>query len=102
MSKKKSEFYFKIHEKEKAVIAICDSDLVGKTFEEGDLQLKVSESFYKGDLADEDEILDIIKKAKNFNIVGNNIVDLFIKNKIINEEHILFINKILHAQIFEI
>ncbi|MBU0929824.1 MAG: DUF424 family protein [Nanoarchaeota archaeon] len=102
MSKKKSEFYVKIHKRDRILIAACDSELIEKTLEEGDLQLKVSKSFYKGDLMDEDSVLNILKEAKNFNIVGNNIVNLMIENKIINKEHILYINKVAHAQVFEI
>ena len=31
------------------VVSVCDTNLVGKTFTEGELELKVSEQFYKGE-----------------------------------------------------
>jgi hypothetical protein len=38
-----------IHSSCRDVVAICDSELLGKVFEEGQLQLDVKESFYKGE-----------------------------------------------------
>lgn len=99
MLKKKPNFYVKIHNE---VTAICDSDLIGKILEEKDLELKVTENFYKGELVNEEQLISIIKEARNLNVVGKNIVDLCLKLKLIEKEHVLFINKIPHAQMFEI
>jgi hypothetical protein len=38
----------KIHKTYRDVIAICDSDLIGKIFEEDKFQLNVKENFFKG------------------------------------------------------
>ncbi|MDD5650760.1 MAG: DUF424 family protein [Candidatus Nanoarchaeia archaeon] len=101
MLKKNFKFYVKTHD-ENLIVAICDSDLIGKTFEEKDLQLKVSENFYKGILLNEEEIIEIMKQAKNLNLVGTNIIELGLKLNLIEKEHILYINKIPHAQVFEL
>ena len=42
------------------VVALCDSELLGKKFEEGDFQLDIKESFYKGDEVSEEEASKII------------------------------------------
>ena len=40
--------YVKIHKKQgSTVVAIADKELIGKRFEEGKLQLEISEYFYK-------------------------------------------------------
>ena len=75
---------------------------MGKTLEENDLQLKISENFYKDRLIGEEELANILKKAKNLNVVGNNAVNLCLKLKIIEKEHILYIQKIPHAQLVEL
>ena len=54
--------FFKIHKSYRIVVAICDSELVGKYFEEGMFQLDVKESFYKGQEAEEEEMARIIKR----------------------------------------
>ena len=47
------------------LLAICDDDLIGKKFEEGNLQLDLSSDFYKGEEKSEDEIMDLAFYPKN-------------------------------------
>ena len=48
----------KIHRAYRNVVAICDSEILGKHFEEGKNQLNVKESFYKGEEVDEEQLLE--------------------------------------------
>jgi len=92
--------YLKIHNKRDShIIALCDEDLIGKKFEEKDLQLEVSESFYKGEILPEDKIIELLKNFNNINIVGKKSINLAIKNKIIEKGHIIKIKNIPHAQV---
>ena len=56
------------------VIAICDSELIGKYLEDGNFQIDVKESFYRGEEYPEDKVKEIIRKMSyedaTFNIVG--------------------------------
>ncbi|HLC78441.1 MAG TPA: DUF424 family protein [Candidatus Nanoarchaeia archaeon] len=74
------------------VIAICDSNLLGKTFEEGKLQLEVKESFYKGREISESELIEIMEEMSGedatFNIVGKESTKAAIKAGIIEEESV--------------
>lgn len=74
------------------VIAICDSELLGKKFEEGDFQLDVKEGFYKGDEMNKKQVLDIIEKMSRedatFNIVGKESVELAVNTGLITREGI--------------
>ena len=45
------------------IVSICDSDLIGKNFEEGKIQLEVKESFFKGEEVDEEKAFSIIEQA---------------------------------------
>lgn len=71
------------------VVAICDKELLGKTFEEGKFQLDVKENFYKGDVMPEEEIIEIMKSMSaedaTFNIVGKKSVNAAIKAGIISK-----------------
>ena len=40
--------YIKVHNSYRSVVAVADSDLLGKRFEEGIKQLDVRENFYNG------------------------------------------------------
>ena len=74
------------------IVAICDSDLLGKKFEEGEFQLDVKENFFKGEEKSEEETLKIMKNMKRedatFNIIGEKSTQLAIKAKIISQENI--------------
>ena len=95
--------YLKINKTEKnEIIALCDSDLIGKNFSEKDLNLNVNERFYKGDIMGEDKIVKILMNAKNINIVGEEAIRLAVKHNIVEKEDIIKIKNIPHAIIFEI
>jgi len=92
--------YLKIHkDKYSEVIAICDEDLIGKTLEEGDLVISISERFYKGYKVNENEAIKILKNALNVNAVGEESVQICIKLGLIDEKNVLKIKGVPHAQI---
>jgi hypothetical protein len=74
------------------VVAICDSELIGKKFEEGNFQLDVKESFFKGEETSEEKLREILndlcKEDATFNIVGKESVRIALEEGIIPEEAI--------------
>ncbi|MFW6233334.1 MAG: DUF424 domain-containing protein [Nanoarchaeota archaeon] len=86
------------------VVAICDSDIIGKIFEEGDFQLNVKESFYKGEELNEEDVLKIIKDMSkedaSFNIIGEKSVNTAIRAGIISKENVKEIQKIPFSMTF--
>jgi uncharacterized protein len=66
--------FIKIHKSCRDVVAICDCELIGNYFEEGNLQLDLKESFYEGEKCNENKAKEIIRKMSaedaTFNIVG--------------------------------
>ena len=82
----------------KIIVAICDSELVGKTFEDGKKFLDISSKFYKGEEKSEEEILEMIKDAYLLNIVGAKSIDFALRHKLIEEKNICKIKDIPYAQ----
>ena len=82
----------KTHSSYREVVAICDTELLGKYFEENNKQLDVKENFYKGDEVDEEELIkkikDLSKEDSTFNIVGEKSCQAAIKAGIIDKEAI--------------
>ena len=74
----------------------------GKKFEDSDRQLEISERFYKGELVSEEEAVDILKKGENMNLVGEEVISLALKEKIINEQDVIKIGGVKHAQIYSV
>ncbi|HLC86792.1 MAG TPA: DUF424 family protein [Candidatus Nanoarchaeia archaeon] len=74
------------------VVAICDSDLLGKKFEDNNFQLDLKESFYKGKEVNGKELIGIIEKMigedATFNIVGEESIKIALKIGIINKNGI--------------
>lgn len=95
----------KIHKSYRIVVAICDSNLIGKKFEEkfdkGIKQLYLRENFYKGEEKTYKETLDIIKKQvmedATFNIVGEESVKAAKEAGIITKKGIKKIQGIPYA-----
>ena len=93
--------YIKIHKSYRTVVAICDSNLLGKKFEEGIKQLNIQENFFKGADLPEQEVIKIIqqqgKEDATFNIVGNDSIEAALKAEIISEDSIGKIQEIPYA-----
>jgi len=72
------------------VVAVCDSELIGKRFEEGEFQLDVKESFYRGKEFSKEEVIEIMKQKiledATFNIIGKESISAAISTGIISEE----------------
>ena len=72
------------------IVAICDTNLLGKTFEEDKFQLDVKESFFKGDEKSKEETIEIIqdmsKEDATFNIIGEESTQAAIEAGIITKE----------------
>lgn len=79
--------YIRIIKSYRDVVAICDSELLGKKFEEGIFQLDVKEDFYRGEKVEEIKAIEIMKEMTKedatFNIVGEKSINAAIKAGII-------------------
>jgi len=91
----------KIHKSYRDVVAICDSELLGEKFEEGERILEVRESFFNGEEKNEGEIIELMKELSKedatFNIVGEKSVNAALKAGIINEEGIKKVKEVPFA-----
>ena len=83
------------------LVAACDEELLGKCFvdRERGLRLEVKESFYKGEIMDARESVNLIRKASIANLVGPRIVREALNFGLIKPKAIIEIGGIPHAQI---
>ena len=93
--------FVKIHKSYRTVVAICDSNLIGKKFEEKKRQLDIREGFYKDKEVDREGLIEIIKRQvmedASFNIVGKESISTALKAGIIDKEGIKTIQNIPFA-----
>ncbi|KPN30305.1 hypothetical protein SY89_01032 [Halolamina pelagica] len=87
------------------LVSVCDADLVGQTFENGQVSITVSESFYAGESAvdaDADAVIDGLRRASVANLVGEECVGVAVEAGIIDEGAVLEIGETRHAQLLQI
>lgn len=82
----------------KQIVAVCDSELVGKSYTEDKKQLDLTSEFYNGEEVYEKDIIKTINNAYIVNFVGKKSIELGKKLGIINEGNVIFVQKIPHAQ----
>ena len=81
------------------IVAVCDSDLVGKKFEEGKMQLDLSSGFYKGEEISKDKVSKLIKEPGVFNVVGEKCVGLFLKLGLVDKGNVIRVDNVPHTQV---
>ena len=88
----------KIHESYRKIVAVADTDLIGKTFFEGIRQIEVKPNFFQGEEKNKEELIEILrdmeKEDATFNIVGKEAIETALEAKIISKDGIIIIDSI--------
>ncbi len=84
------------------LLAICDSEILGKTLREGKIVFKVKEEFYNGGRVSIDEAVGMIENSTIVNMVGKFCVEKAIKKGYVHPEAVLNIEGVPHAQIVKL
>jgi len=81
------------------LVSVCDADVLGETFENGDVSLTVEVDFYDGDEADEEAVVASLSRCRVANIVGTRAVGLAVDHGFVDEETVLDFEDTRHAQL---
>ncbi len=93
------DFWVKLHSGGRDIIlAVCDEELIGRTFSEGKLQITLYESFYRGVLVDEKGLEEHMKSATILNLVGERCIEKAVEMGWVDKDNILKIEGVPHAQ----
>jgi hypothetical protein len=84
------------------VLAMCDTDILGKTLREGKIVFHVKEEFYNGGCVTLDDALDMIENSTIVNMVGKNCVGKAIAKGYVHPHAVLNIEGVPHAQIVKL
>lgn len=80
------------------LLAACDTDLLGRKLSEGKLRLDVSQDFYDGFEATEEELEAHLRTCTIANLVGERVVTLAIRLGFVAQENVIRIEGVPHAQ----
>ena len=98
-----SDVCIKIHRDSKySLVAICDQELIDKTFREGRVKLEKKKEFYNDRRCSIKKAIDILDRAAQANLVGNKIVNAAIKHGLIDPRAVIQIDGIPHVQIMKL
>ncbi len=88
----------KIHEGYRKTVALSDTNLIGKTFDQDIKEIKIRENFFQGEEKNKQETIEILKDlAKEdvtFNIVGEESIQTALEAGIIDQQGIIKIGNI--------
>lgn len=87
-----------IHTQGEILLAAADSDLIDRDLREGVLHLKVYENFYGDTKVSEETFVSSLSLCTIANLVGKRVVDIAIREDLIDPENVIFIEGIPHAQ----
>ncbi|MBM3232830.1 DUF424 family protein [Candidatus Pacearchaeota archaeon] len=97
----KDMMFLKIHSSYRSVVALVDSELLGKRFEEGKRQVEIKEGFFKGEEVDREKALFVLasqlREDATFNIVGLEAIQCAIEVGVIDEDSVITIQGVPFA-----
>lgn len=79
------------------LLAACDSDILGKTFKEGELQIECGR-FYDGEEVSVEEFITQLGQCTIANLVGKRTVEAAISEGFVDEGCVIWIGGVPHAQ----
>jgi hypothetical protein len=89
----------KLHKKDhRTIVAVCDKELLGQLFEENGKQIDLRGDFYKGEEKSVQEIGDLMRNADGVNLVGDESIALGLQEGVIDQEQVMKVKGIQHAQ----
>jgi hypothetical protein len=84
------------------LVAVCDAECLGETYENGEVSLTVEEDFYRGEPADEETTRMRLGEADVANIVGEVAVELAIEAGYVDADTVLDVGATRHAQLLRL
>ncbi|MBO5669367.1 MAG: DUF424 family protein [Candidatus Methanomethylophilaceae archaeon] len=83
----------------RSVLAACDEEVLGGSYSEGKLRLKVHESFYREEVVSELVLIRMMEEADIMNLVGEATISLAIGEGYVDESNVITIGGVVHAQV---
>jgi len=80
------------------LVAAADETVVGELFEEDGVRVDVDEEFYGTSTVPRDEVVESLRRASIANLVGETAVEAGVEAEIVDEENVLRIEEVPHAQ----
>lgn len=84
------------------ILAACDREILGKYFEEGEFHIEVKKEFYHEVYVSKETFINALRTATIVNLVGERVVKIAVEEGFVDEENILWIDGVPHAQMVKL
>jgi len=85
-----------------SMVAAADASLVGEVFEENGVRVEVDEDFYGTEEAERDAVVERLAGATIANLVGEGAVGAGVEAEVVDEDNVLCVDGVPHAQMVRI
>lgn len=103
MSEDKGSITAKLHRiGHQNVLAVADTELIGRILDNNGVPFSVNGSFYGNEAISEDDLLILIRSSSNMNIIGELAIRYLLEIMTIDSEDIIMIDGHPHIQIYHI
>ena len=83
------------------ILNICDTELLGRTLNNDNFTLKISEEYYAQKVVEKEEAGDLLRRSNNINMVGKEIISLCVNMGIGSQEGVKEIDGIPFLIVFK-
>ena len=90
-----------VNHKDTSMLNICDAELLGKTLNNDNFTLKISEEYYAQKAVEKEEAGDLLRRSNNINMVGKEIISLSVNMGIGSQEGVKEIDGIPFLIVFK-
>lgn len=80
------------------LLAACDEDLLGNEYREGKYCLRVVAGFYDGERVDDERLRGMMGACSVANLVGARTVAVAVAMGLVDEQNVLHVDGVPHAQ----
>ena len=87
--------------KDTTLINICDVDLIGRTLNEGKLEMHISRDYFAGQIVDSAEALRLMQESSIINLAGEKAVEIALTNKLGAEKAVRTIEGVPFLMIYK-
>lgn len=84
---------------ERKILTACDSEVIGKVYEEGKAQLDLTTEFFQGEEKEKSELKSLLKGVTTLMIIGKEAVSFAEDEGLVTEERVKTVDGVPHAQI---
>ncbi|HIH45183.1 MAG TPA: DUF424 family protein [Candidatus Methanoperedenaceae archaeon] len=79
------------------LVAVCDSELIGRCFREGGRTLRANEDFYRGEKVSDEDVKRALQGATTGNFTGERAVGCAVACGVIEPGNVIMVEGVPHA-----